>query len=247
MPISPNQGQNSGGTTITITGVNLAGTTNVFFGINNATITANTPTMVTVVDPAGSGAVDVVVETRGGKSNPLKFYYISYPIVTGLDQISGPTAGGNTVNIYGYNLSTASSVSFGSNSATPTVINDSQISVVAPAGAAAGTVNVYVITTGGQSLALEYTYTDAPTIIALSPTSGPTTGGTLVTISGTNLANTISVSVGGSTSSFSIISSTTISIITPSGTAGAADVVVTTTGGSATAVGGYTYVAGPGI
>jgi len=39
----------------------------------------------------------------------------------------------------------------------------------------------------------------------------------------------------------------TVSIITPPGVAGAADVVVTTTAGSATAVGAYTYVALPGI
>lgn len=51
MPISPNQGSTSGGTSVTITGVNLAGATAVHFGSRTATITANTPTMISVIDP----------------------------------------------------------------------------------------------------------------------------------------------------------------------------------------------------
>jgi len=125
MPISPNQGSTSGGTTVTITGVNLAGSTAVHFDNKLATITANTPTMVTVINPAGNGVVPVTITTNGGNSNPLNFYYIEFPIITALASASGDTAGGNTVMINGYNLSTASNVNFGSNSATPTVISDS--------------------------------------------------------------------------------------------------------------------------
>ncbi|MFI7361073.1 IPT/TIG domain-containing protein [Streptomyces sp. NPDC050149] len=40
MPIGPNQGSTSGGTTVTITGVNLSGATAVHFGSRTATITA---------------------------------------------------------------------------------------------------------------------------------------------------------------------------------------------------------------
>ena len=42
MPISPNQGGTQGNTTVTITGVNLAGALSVHFGDQLATITANT-------------------------------------------------------------------------------------------------------------------------------------------------------------------------------------------------------------
>lgn len=51
MPISPNQGTTGGGTTVTITGTNLAGASAVNFGSKLATITANTPTSVTVTSP----------------------------------------------------------------------------------------------------------------------------------------------------------------------------------------------------
>jgi len=247
MPISPNQGVSSGGTVVTITGVNLAGALAVHFGTNTGTITANTPTSVTVIAPAGSGVVNVNVTTPGGTSNSLAFFYISPPFVVSFSSYSGPVAGGNTILIDGFSLATATSVTFGSNTATPTIINDGQISVVVPAGTAAGSVSAYVTTAGGTSAYSTYIYVDTPTVTTISPSSGSTNGGTAISITGTDLMTTTSVTIGGVTAYFVVISSTSLSVITPAGTAGAADVVVTTTGGSATAIGGYTYVASPGI
>jgi hypothetical protein len=45
---------------------------------------------------------------------------------------------------------------------------------------------------------------------------------------------------------FTVISDSELSTVTPPGAAGAADVDVTTTGGSTTVAGGFTYTAGPG-
>lgn len=44
-----------------------------------------------------------------------------------------------------------------------------------------------------------------------------------------------------------MISDTAVSAVTPPGTAGLVDVVVTNDAGSATATDAFTYVAGPGI
>jgi hypothetical protein len=247
MPISPNQGSTGGGTTVTITGVNLGGATAVKFGTKSATITANTPTSVTTISPAGAGTVNVTVTTTGGTSNPLSFFYVGAPFEASLSADSGPTAGGNTITLEGTGLSTASSVAFGANTATPTVLSDSQIEVTVPAGTSAGSVAVSVTTAGGSSSGLSYTYVDAPTVTTISPSSGATSGGTAVTLAGSDLTSTTSVTVGGTVAPFTVVSSTTVSVVTPPGTAGAADVVVTTTGGSATVAGGFTYVSGPGI
>lgn len=247
MPISPNQGAASGGTTVTITGINLSGATAVHFNDTAATITANTPTMITVINPPGFGVNAVTVVTPGGTSNPLSFYYILNPIITSISQLSGPTAGGNTIQINGQNLSTAQSVDFGGNSTTPTVVSDSILTVVVPAGAATGSVVITLNTVGGSVNGYNYSYIDSPTIDTASPTSGPTTGGTSVTVSGTNFSTTTGVTVGGTAASFGVINSATLAIITPVGSAGAADIVVTTTAGSATAVDAFTYVSGPGI
>lgn len=247
MPISPNQGSTSGGTTVTITGVNLAAATAVHFGSRTATITANTPTAVTVLDPAGCGVVDVNVTTAGGTSNSLSFFYVGPPIAVSLDPDSGPTAGGNTVTVNGYGLSTATSVSFGSSSATPTIDSDSRLSVVAPAGSSSGSVDVTVATTGGTTAPLGYAYVDAPTLTSLTPASGPASGGTSVTVGGTNLASTTAVTFGGAGASFAVLNSSTLVAVTPPGSVGPVNVAVTTQGGGATVTDGFTYLSGPGI
>ncbi|MFC4034192.1 IPT/TIG domain-containing protein [Streptomyces polygonati] len=248
MPISPNQGSTGGGTTVTITGTNLTGTSAVHFGAKLATAVTNvSPTQVTAVSPSGSGTVGVTVTTPGGTSNPISFFYVGAPFKSGLSSSSGSTAGGNTITISGTGLSTATSVAFGANSAVPTVVSDSLISVVVPAGAAAGPVGVSVTTAGGTNNGLSYTYIDVPTITAIAPDSGPTSGGTAVTITGTNLASTEQVAFDGAPAPFSVINATTVSAVTPPGAAGAVDVTVSNPAGTATDADAYTYVAGPGI
>jgi hypothetical protein len=247
MPISPNQGSTGGGTAVTITGTNLSNTSAVMFGSNPATNVINvSPTQVTVVSPAGTGTVGVTVTTPGGTSNPVPFFYVGAPFKSSLSASSGPSTGGNTITINGTGLSTANSVSFGGNTATPTVLSDSSLSVVVPAGTA-GSVSVSVTTAGGTNNGLSYTYIDDPTIGIINPDEGSTSGGTALTVTGTNLGSTNSVTIGGTTAPFSVINSTTLSVVTPSGAAGPADVVVANPAGAATAVGGFTYVSGPGI
>lgn len=68
-----------------------------------------------------------------------------------------------------------------------------------------------------------------------------------MTVSGTGLTSTTAVTFDGDPAPFTVISDTAVSAVTPPGTAGAVDVVVTNDAGSATAVGAFTYVAGPGI
>ncbi|MFI0814998.1 IPT/TIG domain-containing protein [Streptomyces sp. NPDC021098] len=250
MPISPNQGSTGGGTVVTITGTNLANASAVHFGSKLATITANTPTSVTVTSPSGSGTVPVTVTTPGGTSNPLSFYYVGAPFKSALSATSGPLAGGNTITISGTGLSTASAVNFGANAATPTVTSDSSISVTVPAGAAAGSVGVTVTTAGGSNNGLSYTYVDVPTVTGFAPASGPASGGTAVTITGTNLDTTQSVTFGGIAAPFSVISSTSVSAVTPptaDGQPGPANVTVTNSAGSATAATPFQYLASPGI
>ncbi|WP_063735997.1 IPT/TIG domain-containing protein [Streptomyces sp. RTd22] len=250
MPISPNQGSTGGGTTVTITGTNLANASAVKFGSKNATITANTPTSVTVISPSGTGAVPVTVTTPGGTSNPLTFFYVGAPFKSGLSASSGPLAGGNTITITGTGLSTATAVAFGANSATPTIVSDSTITVAVPEGAAAGSVGVTVTTAGGSNNGLSYTYVDAPTVTGFAPTSGPASGGTAVTITGTNLDTTQSVTFGGIAAPFSVVNATTVSAVSPptaDGQPGPADVTVTNPAGSATAATQFQYLASPGI
>ena len=88
---------------------------------------------------------------------------------------------------------------------------------------------------------------DVPTVTAVNPTSGPTTGGTVVTIIGTNFTGVTAVQFGGSfASSFTVISSTELNAATPAGS-GTVDVTVTNPDGTSatSAADQYTYVAAP--
>lgn len=83
-----------------------------------------------------------------------------------------------------------------------------------------------------------------PTIASVTPAIGPTAGGTLVIITGAYLSASPSVFFGGiAASSVSVNSATQITAIAPPHTGGFVDVLVTTTGGSASLAGvnDFTY------
>jgi hypothetical protein len=67
--VSPSTGSTAGGTSVTVTGTNLASATAVAFGSAAGTVTADSATSISVTSPAGTaGAVDVTVTTAGGTS-----------------------------------------------------------------------------------------------------------------------------------------------------------------------------------
>ena len=84
-----------------------------------------------------------------------------------------------------------------------------------------------------------------PTVISISPNSGPLAGGTVVTISGSGFVGATAVNFGATAAAnFTIISDTSITATSPAGV-GTVDVTVTTPGGaSATSPADlYTYIA----
>jgi hypothetical protein len=102
---------------------------------------------------------------------------------------------------------------------------------------------------GGDDTDAWYLLTDdpafmppAPTISTVTPATGPAAGGTQVTIVGTDLDNATAVTFGGAAgTNLAVNSPTELTVLTPVGTTGAKDVVVTTAGGTATKTGGFTY------
>jgi hypothetical protein len=71
---------------------------------------------------------------------------------------------------------------------------------------------------------------DPPTIIRVSPTVGPSAGGTTVTITGTGFTAATSVDLNGSVP-FTVLNDTTIVVVTTAGSPGSVDVVVSSPGG----------------
>ncbi|MDX2709645.1 IPT/TIG domain-containing protein [Streptomyces sp. PA03-6a] len=162
--VSPSGGPAAGGTTVILTGTDLSGATAVRFGSTAATTyTVNSPTQITAVAPAGTGAVAVTVTTPGGTSNSVIYSYVGSPVLTGLSPAQGPTDAGSGVTLSGTGLTTTTAVHFGVVSAAFTVLSDTAVAVLAPAGTA-GPVPVNVTTLGGTSNSLTYTRVAPPAI-----------------------------------------------------------------------------------
>jgi len=248
--VAPPYGSTAGGTTVSITGINLMGTSSVMFGDIAATsITSVSATSVVVVAPPNAvGVVDVVLTTPGGSATMTDGYtYMVASAITGVVPSSGPITGGTRVTITGTNLKDTNAVTFGGLAVTSIVsVSATSVTVVTP-GMAVGTVDVVLTTPDGSVTGTdEFTYVSAPTITSIEPSSGPIAGGSAVTITGTNLAHTSRVMFDDAVAnSVTVVNDSSVTVVTPMSTAGAVDVVLTTSGGSAKCGKGFRYVPAP--
>ena len=231
--------------TINKTAANTAGTgSNITFEWNSGDVvgTVNTPKLFAFVSGTGwveqnnAGSITSTATSltysgyRGALANTLFMISNPIPVITSFL----PTSAGNGVSVIitGTGLSNASTVSFGGTAATSFVVNsDTQITAVVSTGT---TGSVSVTTLGGTATLAGFTFIPAPTITYFSPNK--TNAGQTVSIYGTNFLTTNAVSFGGTPAySFTIVSNTLITAVVGTGTSG--NVVVTTSGGTATASG----------
>jgi uncharacterized repeat protein (TIGR03803 family) len=133
---------------------------------------------------------------------------------------------GQVVQILGNGLTGASSVKFGSVSATFTVVSDTYMTAVVPATAANGTVSVTV--PSGMRVSSKV-FKVLPGITSFSPSSGAV--GSQVVITGTGLAQTTKVTFGGVAATTFSKTSTKVTVTVPAG-AKTGKIVVTTPGGT---------------
>jgi hypothetical protein len=239
--ITPNNGTTAGGTVVTIAGTNLTGATAVTIGGVAATgVTVNgSGTSITVTTPAhATGIVNVVVTTPGGSTTAAGLYtYVPpTPNVASISPSSGTTLGGTSITITGTNFIGTTAVTIGGFAATGVTVNGSGTSITAITPAhAAGAASVVITTPGGTGTG-SYTYVTlaAPTVTTISPPDGPVTGGTFITITGTNFVQgaTVVTIAGVPVIGLTVVSSTTMTATTPAHPAGASEVNVTTPGGS---------------
>jgi alpha-tubulin suppressor-like RCC1 family protein len=233
--VEPNQGQASGGTSVTITGTHLNEVTSVKFGsAAAASYTVNSETSITAVSPPGTGTVDITVAIEGTESPTGASDRFSYaPTVLAVEPPYGAAAGGTSVTINGKNFREVAAVKFGGASAKSfTVQSETKISAVSPPGT--GVADVTVTSAGGTSptsSADQFSY--APSVTALQPSYGPKAGGTPVTITGTNFTEVTAVRFGStSATKYTVNGTSSITATSPAGTGGTVDVTVSSAGGT---------------
>jgi alpha-tubulin suppressor-like RCC1 family protein len=234
--VEPSSGPVGGGTVVTITGGNFAGTTSVAFGFNTATFEIISPNVIKATSPSGSvGSVAVTVTTPEGTSEVTSGSHFKYgmpPATTEVQPKEGSEEGGASIKITGSNLGEATAVRFGAGNAQSFGVQSST-SIIAVAPPGSGTVGVTVTTPYGSTTAgshEQFTYVPsgvAPVVKKRSAKKGPAAGGTAVTIIGKGFINATGVSFGQSVAnSFEVISDTEIAVKSPPGTTGTVDITV---------------------
>jgi len=167
------------------------------------------------------------------------------PIVQTVTPSSASAAGGTTVTIAGSNFQALATVTVGGVACTGvSVVTTSTLTAVVPASTSTGARDVKVQNPDFQANTLVGGFTYVPGITSVSPTEGPSAGGSVViAIDGTAFTSSATVQVGsGNATGVSVSGTTRITATVPNGTAGAADVKVTNSDGTtATASAAYTY------
>ena len=177
------------GSTVTITGQNLLGTTNVSF---NGTATTFTPpvnnTNLQAIVPANVTTGPISVSTPAGTTNSASLFY-AVPIIT----VFAPTHGlpGTNVTITGLNLLGATMVKFNNVLASSgPATNNTSIQAVVPTNAQTGPITV--TTPAGTTMSTNSFVLDYNSDVAVSLTAAPDT-----VFVGSNLVYTIVVTNNG--------------------------------------------------
>lgn len=256
--VDPPTGHVLGGEPITILGTGFTFGTKVLLGgraaisvevIDDNTILAVSP------DAANPGTIDVHVSNELGVGTLKDGYtYFESPRVDSVTPAVGLVDGGQEVTIVGGGFVEPLLVNFGSQPLEALEIQDAEtVTGFVPAASAPGSVDVVVSTSYGTEIAEDgYTYLDSTepgdvvSILAVTPPSGPTQGGNLITVIAKGLTESAdtTVEIGGVEATLKGVdaASHVILVEVPEGEEGAVDVTVTNSNGSDTRFGGYTYL-----
>ncbi|MDB6131272.1 MAG: domain, repeat protein [Verrucomicrobiales bacterium] len=216
-------GSGDPGTSVVISGINLSGHPVVQFNGVNATVTASNSTSITVTAPNSVSGPISLQTTNGSTSSSLNFHYASF--ITGFDPIAAPL--GIPVTIVGNNFLDATAVTFSSGvSASFSILDNTRIEAVVPAGAVSGPVSV---TTPRNTSSSPGPFYLPPSVTGVNPTHAE--GGTSIVISGGNFLGASSVTINGAATTIQAVSNTQITTILPSN-ATSGNLLITTPGGN---------------
>ena len=177
------------------------------------------------------------------------------PRITAVSPGQGPTAGGTRVTITGtgFNGLKGAKVNFGTTPASSvTFVSSTKVTATAPHGVV-GRVNVHVVTNHGTSASNKvdgFTYVAKPTVTSVTTSTpagtnvawGPDTGGSQLTVTGTNFRDGMTVVFAGRTiNNVTYRDDTEIDFTSPQHAPGAVNISVTSPSGTATRTGIFTY------
>lgn len=230
--VSPSGGPLAGGNLVTITGSGFEAGTTISFGAAPCpvqTLTGSSVLTCTVPGPAAAGAVSVTALNPDTQTSVLQngYTYRNAPTVSTVSIDSGSINGGTVIWVGGANFASGAVASLDGTNCASTFYNSPTSLICVTAAHAAGLVDLVVTNADTQAgtLGNAFTYRPAPTVTSASPNSGPLTGGTAITITGTGfvaLPTPATVTVGGvSCTGVVVVNPTTITCTTGVNTEGA--------------------------
>lgn len=249
--VSPVTGPLAGGTTVTLRGTGLLGTTGVRFGATDATsVTVVSATEVTAVTPAATaaGAVDVTITTPAGSWTSRRAFTFFDP--AGAFAVLGLSPrlirAGDTVQLTGQALDQGTlTVTIGGVAATVGARTFSTAEFTVPVRGAAPRISD-VEATGPSTVTLANAATWRIGLASATPNTGAAAGGTMVALVGSNIPAGVDLNVGTfPATGVTVASETSVTLTTPAGSGGAAsDVWIRETAdveNEALLPGGFTY------
>ena len=217
-----------------------------------------------VFSSPGTYTVSLTVTNSSGSMNS-----ITHPITvsTNAPSVSGISPGlgfqglSVPISVYGNNFVNGATITLKNQSSTIAATSVAFVSatsltgtVVIPSSATLGPWDVMVTNPDTQTGTLTNGFAinspgPSPTFTSIVPSTGATTGGTPVTITGGNFVSggLFGVTIGGAAATSVVwVDAAHITAVTPAGTAGAQDVVITNNNGqTVTGTGAYTYLVAP--
>jgi hypothetical protein len=249
--VTPTSGPTAGGTKVTIVGSGFVAGAKVTIGNEATSVVVVSATKITAKTAATApGSYEVVVTDANGTSTggPSYTYVPPVPTVTSVMPTSGSTEGGTAVAIKGTGFLAGAKVKIGSEATEVFVVSPTEITATT-AATAAGSYPVVVTDAGGTSTGgPSFTYiTPPPHVASITPTSGPTAGGTEVTIKGTGFVAGAKVTIGSEATSVVVVSASEITATTAATAAGSHEVVVADANGTSTGGPSYSYLPPPTV
>jgi hypothetical protein len=213
--LSPTRG--AVGSPLTLTGANIGTVTTVIFNSggdgNVSAITVLSPSSVRVVVPEGALTGRIGVANEAGVATSATDFVLTPRLVSMSPARALP---GSSVTLSGFNLDGATAVRFGAVTGNVAAGNPGQLTAVVPLNAVTGKVGV-TTPTGTTTSATDLIVIRQPAITSFSPTMGPE--GTLVTLTGANLAGVNQVAFHGTpVAAITILSASSIRVAVPPGT-----------------------------
>lgn len=149
------------------------------------------------------------------------------PVIRSVSPAASVTSGRTRVRITGTGLLGVKAVLFGGVPGTKLdVDSDTRLTVTAPARPA-GRTSVAIVSELSTSNQVTFSYQTKPVVTSITPTRGPTSGGTTVTVRGTGFTEVLAVRFGGEdAASFTVVSPTEIRAVTAPASRGTVDVRV---------------------